>query len=123
MPLISFAVTFILIVIAVFALAKLLQKLIKAVALGTVNKIAGAVFGALKFTLILSIILNLINNINTELNFIEPEMQNSSLLYKPVCKVALTLIPGLTDISLSGVVEDAVKEEAHKKIDEASLLN
>ena len=50
MPLISFALTFILIVIAVFAVAKLIQKVVKVVALSTVNKVAGAAFGILKFT-------------------------------------------------------------------------
>ena len=121
MPLISFAITFILIVIAVFTLAKLLQKFIKMVALGLVNKITGAIFGLLKFALIISVILNLVNNVNAEVNFIEPEMKNSSLLYEPVSKIALVLIPGLSDISLNGVVEDAIKKEAHQRIDEASL--
>lgn len=122
MPLISFAVTFILIVIAVFALAKLLQKFIKMVALGLVNKITGAIFGLLKFALIISVILNLVNNVNAEVNFIAPEMKSSSLLYEPVSKIALILIPGLSDISLNGVVEDAIKKEAHQKIDETSIL-
>ena len=121
MPLISFAITFILIVIAVFTLAKLLQKFIKMVALGLVNKITGAIFGLLKFALIISVILNLVNMVNAEVNFIEPEMKNSSLLYEPVSKIALVLIPGLSDISLNGVVEDAIKKEAHQRIDEASL--
>jgi len=38
-------------------------------------------------------------------------MQTSSLLYQPISKVALILIPGLKDISLSSVVEHAVIEE------------
>ncbi len=121
MPLISFAITFIIIVIAVFALAKLLEKFIKMIALGLVNKITGAAFGMLKFALIISVVLNLVNNVNAELNFIEPEMQDSSLLYKPISSVALILIPGLSDISLNGVVENAIKEEAHQRIDEASI--
>ncbi len=120
MPLISFAITFILIIISVFALAKMLQKIVKLVALGLANKITGAVFGALKFALIISVILNLVNNINAEINFIEPEMQNSSLLYEPVSKVALIIIPGLKDISLNGVVENAIMKEATSKIEEAS---
>ena len=111
MPLISFSVTFVIIVIAVFALAKVLQKFIKMVALGTLNKVAGAAFGALKFALIISVLLNLINNINAEIRFLEPEMQDSSLLYKPVSKVAQILIPDLKDISLNSVVENAVMEE------------
>ena len=84
MPLISFAVTFILIVIAVFMLARMLQKIIKMVALGLVNKIAGALFGALKFILIISVGLSLINTVDAQIRFIEPEMKESSLLYKPI---------------------------------------
>ncbi len=121
MPLISFSVTFILIVIAVFALAKLLQKLVKAVALSTVNKIAGGAFGALKFALILSVILNLFNNLNKEIPFIEPEMLNSSLLYNPIAKIGQVIIPGLDKMSINGVVEDAIKEDIHQRIDDTSI--
>jgi membrane protein required for colicin V production len=121
MPLISFAITFIIIVIAVFALAKLLQKFIKMIALGTINKITGAAFGALKFGLIISVILNLVNNVNAEINFIKPEMEESSLLYKPVSKIAIILIPGIKNINLGGEIEEVIKNEAHQQIDEASL--
>jgi membrane protein required for colicin V production len=121
MPLISFAITFIIIVIAVFALAKLLQKFVKMVALGTINKITGAAFGILKFGLIISVILNIVNNINAEINFIKPEIEESSLLYQPVSKIALVLIPGLKDINLGNTMENAIKKEAHQQIEEASL--
>ena len=120
MPLISFSITFILIVIAVFALAKILQKFIKMIALGLVNKITGAAFSILKFGLIISVILNLVNTVNSTINFIDPEMQESSLLYKPVSKIALIVIPGLKDMSLNGVMEDAIMKEASSKIEEAS---
>lgn len=123
MPLISFAVTFILIVILVFTLAKLLQKVIKMVSLSTINKIAGALFGALKFALIISVILNLVNNINREIPFIEPEMEDSSLLYKPVSKLAVILVPGLGEINIASSVEDAIKEEAIEEIENTSVIN
>jgi len=123
MPLISFAITFIIIVIAVFTLAKLLQKVIKMVALGTINKIAGSAFGILKFTLIISIVLTLVNNINSELEFLEPEMENSSILYGPISSLAPKIIPGLNNISINGVVENALKEEAHQQIDDASITD
>lgn len=106
MPLLSFAVTFIIIVIAVFFIARMIQKLVKAVSLSTINKLTGAAFGILKFTLIISIILTLINNINSEVKFLEPEMQNSSLLYNPISKLAPSIIPGLTNISLTQMLED-----------------
>ena len=62
MPLISFAVTFILIVIVVFMLAKMLQKIISMIALGFINKAAGSLFGMLKFGLIMSVIINFTKN-------------------------------------------------------------
>jgi len=52
-PIISFAITFILIVIAVHFIAKLLTKLIKAVSLNLINKLAGAAFGILKYQMLL----------------------------------------------------------------------
>lgn len=110
MPLISFALTFILIVIAVFALAKLLERFIKMTALGFVNKLLGATFGALKFGLIISVILNLVNNVNEEITVLEPEMKTTSLLYQPICKVALVFFPDLKEISLTGVVKNSMKE-------------
>ncbi len=120
MPLISFALTLILIIIIVFFIAKMVQKIVKAVSLSTINKIAGAAFGTLKFTLIISIILTLTNNINSEIGFIETEQKNSSLLYNPISKIAPAIIPGLTNISLNNIVEDAVKKEASSRLEEAA---
>lgn len=101
MPLISFAVTFIVIVLAIFAIAKFLQKIIKLVALSFINKLAGLIFGCLKFTLIISIVLNLINIVNQHIHFIPPETQQSSLLYAPVSKVAPIIIPGIKTLSFN----------------------
>ena len=63
MPVISFALIFIGVLVLVFAIAKLLEKIIKAVALGFLNKLAGGIFGILKFGLILSVIIFLLNAI------------------------------------------------------------
>ena len=120
MPLISFAVTFILIVIVVFMLAKMLQKIISMIALGFINKAAGSLFGMLKFGLIMSVIINFTNIINNQINFIDPEMKSSSVLFEPIGKVAQIIIPGLKDISINGIVENAVMEEAASRIEAAS---
>ena len=106
MPLISFSITFILIVIAVFFVAKMIQKVIKLVALGFINKAAGAVFGILKFGLILSVIINLINTVDAEIEFVDKEMKDSSLLYEPISKISPLIIPGLKNINLNEVVEN-----------------
>jgi len=114
MPLISFVVTFILIVIAVFSLAKILERIIKMVALGFVNRIIGAAFGMLKFGLIISVILNIVSTINSKITLIEPAMINSSLLYQPVSKIALIIIPEIKDINLNKMVEEALQGKAKK---------
>ena len=120
MPLISFAVTFILIVIVVFMLAKMLQKIISMIALGFISKAAGSLFGMLKFGLIISVIINFTNIINNQINFIDPEMKSSSVLFEPIGKVAQIIIPGLKEISVNGILENAVMEEAASILEAAS---
>lgn len=119
MPLLSFAVTFIIIVIIVFFIAKMLQKVVKAVSLSTINKITGAAFGVLKFTLIIGVILNIVNNINSEIGFIDNKMQNSSLLYQPICKIG-ALVPGVSEININDAVESRVRKEASSRLEEAA---
>jgi membrane protein required for colicin V production len=113
MPLISFSVVFIIIVIAVFLLAKLLQSVLKKAALGLVNRLLGLVFGVLKFAFILSIILNLINVFNKEVEFITPEKKEASLLYSPIEKLSQLLIPGIKDLKIdtSKITEEVMEKE------------
>lgn len=109
MPLISFAVTFILIVVVIFFLAKMLQKVIKMVALGTINRIAGGLFGILKFSLIISVILTIVNGVNQKVKFIEDDAKETSILYEPISLIAPTIIPGMNNLSLDKLLtnEDA----------------
>lgn len=100
MPLISFSLTFILIVVAVFLLAKLLQSVLKKAALGFVNRLLGLLFGVLKFAFILSIILNLLNVLNNEITFITPEKKEGSLLYSPIEKLSQLIIPGIKELKI-----------------------
>lgn len=101
MPVISFALIFIGVLILVFAIAKLLEKIIKAVALGFLNKLAGGIFGILKFGLILSVVIFLLNAIEKNYSFIPPDIKNKSVLYEPVGKIAPLIIPGLKDSKLN----------------------
>jgi len=116
MPIISFSLTFILIVVAVFLLAKLLQGVLKKAALGFVNKLFGLIFGTLKFAFILSIVLNLINVFNNEIEFISNEKKEASLLYQPIEKLSQLLIPGIKDLKLdtSTITEQVIEHEIAK---------
>ena len=84
LPIISFAITFIAIVIAIHFLAGILDKLIKAIALGFVNRIFGAVFGILKTAFILSILIFLLNELNEKGHFLPEDKIEGSMLYGPV---------------------------------------
>ena len=64
----SFAITFIVIVLAVSLAGKALTKLANFAALGLINKLLGALFGGLKITLILSVLLLVFERFNTTLS-------------------------------------------------------
>ena len=92
---ISFAITFILIVIAVHLVARAADKLVKAVALGFVNRIAGVIFGIAKTAFIISIILVVVNSVDRKLQFIPEEHKENSLLYQPLSRLAPAIFPYL----------------------------
>ncbi|MCK4629970.1 MAG: CvpA family protein [Bacteroidales bacterium] len=93
--LIAFAVTFVGIVILVHLLAKMVDKLVKAVALGFVNRLLGMVFGLVKYAFIISIILVIINAVNRNMTFISKEKIENSILYKPLSDFAPGIFPYL----------------------------
>ncbi len=98
LPVISFALTFIAIVIGVHLLAKMLDKAIKAVALGIPNRIAGAVFGGVKFFLIVAALLIIIDKIDYETHFLEKETKNESILYQPSLDLVYAIFPTIDEI-------------------------
>ena len=100
LPLLSFAFIFIGVLLVVFGIAKLIEKLVKAVSLGFINKLGGAIFGILKFGLLLSMIIFFLETINKSIPFIPQEIKNKSLLYNYVQKIAPLVIPGLKESKL-----------------------
>ena len=91
----EFEITFIVIVIAVHLLAKMLNKLIDAIALGIVNRLLGVLFSILKIAFIVSIILVLVNKIDNKYKFIPDDTKENSLLYKPLSNFAPMIFPYL----------------------------
>ncbi len=92
---ISFALTFVLIVIAVHLFAWAIDRLVKAVALGFMNRLAGVLFNLIKMAFILSVILSLVNYLNSFSHFIPEEDQEESVLYDPVSSFAPAVFPYL----------------------------
>ncbi len=109
--LIAFAVTFVGIVIVVHLLAKMIDKLVKAVALGFVNRLLGMVFGLIKYAFIISIILVIINAINRNKTIISEEKIENSILYKPLSTFAPTIFPYLNFEKIREDIEEFRKNE------------
>jgi membrane protein required for colicin V production len=93
--LISFALTFVLIVLLVHLLSRALDKLVKAVALGPVNRVAGLLFGLLKSAFLISIFLVIIKGIDRRIPFIPEEHKENSLLFQPLSRLAPAIFPFL----------------------------
>jgi membrane protein required for colicin V production len=78
---ISFIVTFIIVVIAVNLIGKIISKLFHAVALGPVDKILGLAFGAVKAILLLTVIVFIFNDFSGRKGIIDKEVKNESFCY------------------------------------------
>jgi len=94
-PLISFAITFIGIVVAIHFLAKLVEKLLEMIALSFVNRIFGILFNLIKYAFIISAILVVINGIDRKLQFLPKEKVSESRLYRPLSLLTPLLFPYL----------------------------
>ena len=99
-PLVSFAITFILIVATVFVLGKMLEKAINLIQLKLVNKVTGAVFGVAKIVLVISVLLVIVNSFDQKSNIVPKDLIENSLLYRPLSDISLKVIPALKNNQL-----------------------
>jgi membrane protein required for colicin V production len=90
---ISFAITFIIIVVIIHFIGLLVDKLVHAVALGFVNRLLGIAFGLFKSVLIMSVIFVILNAIDTRRPFLPKEKIEQSMLYNPISDIAPALFP------------------------------
>lgn len=104
LPIVSFALTFLVIVILVYFIAKLIQRMVDGMALSAINKIGGAVFGALKFAMVMSVIIFMIDAVEESYPMISFKTKEESLLYKPIGKIAPALIPALNKSKVAKLI-------------------
>tara|TARA_R110001583_G_scaffold35843_1_gene118724 strand:+ start:2736 stop:3251 length:516 start_codon:yes stop_codon:yes gene_type:complete len=95
---VSFAITFAIIVLIIGLLGKLFTKIADFASLGLINKLLGGGFGALKIGLILSIVLVVFTKLNNTIPFISEDQKEASILYKPLKDLAPTLFPNFVTI-------------------------
>lgn len=93
---IAFVLIFIIIALAVHLLASVVGRLLKAIMLGGVNRLFGALFGIAKWALILSVVLNLLAFIDTLLPIKSYPMVQESMLYSHFESLLWQVLPGLS---------------------------
>ena len=90
---ISFLITLIIVVIFLNLIAKSLTKLADSMALGLVNKIAGAFFGLIKFSIICIVFVLLFDKINLSVKMIDELTILNSIFYTYIRHINQELFP------------------------------
>jgi len=110
----SFAIAFIAVVVLVHLLAKALEKVLKLVALGLANKLAGAAFGVLKNALILSFIIYGLRGFD---HLLPDDLGDDCIVFPCVESIAPTVLPYWEDLHDKSKLEE-IKVEIENKVEE-----
>ncbi|MUP44998.1 CvpA family protein [Gramella sp. BOM4] len=93
--LISFAITFVIIVVLVSLAGKMLTKVAAFAALGIVNKFLGSIFGMIKSAFVASVIIMFFKATNERIEIVEDKTLEESILYEPVESIAPVILPSI----------------------------
>ena len=108
---VAFAITFVIIVLAIALAGKALTKLANFAALGIINKLFGGIFGGLKMALILSVILIIFDKMNRAIPFADEEDLEASAFYEPVKSLVPMILPNILTAD-ENEDDDTTKSEA-----------
>ena len=93
---VAFFILFISVLIVVHLIANALEKFVRAIALGLLSRIGGAVFGVIKTAFILSFLMYIVARIEFyDVTVIPKEPKKGSKMYIPIEKLAPNLLPFL----------------------------
>lgn len=91
LSILSYVVTFVVVVVAVRLMGKLITKLVDAVALSFVNKTLGSIFGAFKAVLFLALLSILFESLNSKWQMAPDNYTNNSEVYQVVKLTGATM--------------------------------
>lgn len=92
--LISFILTFLVVVVLVHLVARLADQLFKAIALGILTRMAGLIVGVVKTAFILSVLIWVIEKVESyTIQIIPEEEKEASIFYEPISKFAPNILP------------------------------
>ncbi len=116
LSLISFIITFVLVVVAVNLIGKLIEKFVDLVAFSFLNKSAGGAFGVLKAIVILSLVLFFIEKIDKKEVILSNDLKENSLFYPYIQPLAPTLIDTFSDIDFDFDPDELKDQVLHPNI-------
>lgn len=114
MPIISWVLTFIVIVLAVNLIGKAVEKVVDLASLSFLNKLAGGLLSGLKVGLIVSLLLGSLNSLDEQMRLLPDDLHEKSMLYAPVSSLAPTVLPMIKDNEWSQLImkeAGALREE------------
>ncbi len=91
----AFTITFFLIVFLISLAGNFLTKIANLAALGIVNKLTGAGFGFLKIAFIASVLIMFFGSTNEDINLVEKETLEESVLFPPIKTIAPIFLPAI----------------------------
>lgn len=103
---VSFVITFLLVVIAVNLVGRLVSKFLGLIALSFVNRSLGGVFGILKAAVFLSFVLFFVQKFDSSGNLLSAETKQQSMLYPYVEPIAPQLIDWFSDIDFDNIKQE-----------------
>ncbi len=95
----GYAIVLIASLIVVGLVAKLLRKIVSAVGLGAIDRLAGGVLSLFKYALILSVLFSLFDLVNKPMNIVSEKTIASSKLYTPVVSTSSYILPAIDYLS------------------------
>jgi len=89
---------FISVVITVHLIANALEKFVRAIAMGLLSRVGGAIFGVIKTAFIVSFLMYVIARIETyDVTIIPKQPKSESKYYKPIEKLLPNVLPFLKE--------------------------
>ena len=97
LKLVSFAIIFIGVFIALALLGRIIEGLFKLILLGWLNRLLGIVFSLLKTGLLIGLVIMIFCSLNNTFEFVSTEVLEESLLFPPIKNSAYYVFPYLKE--------------------------
>jgi membrane protein required for colicin V production len=93
LKIISFGVTFLVVVVLVHLVGNTLSKIFETVLTGPINRLAGMVFAILRSALFLSIVIMILDRVDQDVSILPKDKKTESRFYEPVKNFAPSVFP------------------------------